>query len=742
MKIEGTIDHIIYRNEANGYTVLELMQKDGTMVTVTGVLPVIDAGESIAAQGELKRHPVYDMQFHLTSFEIRNPEDTESILRYLSSGAVRGIGEGLAKRIVQNFGADSFRIIEEEPERLAEVKGISIRRAMEISASFESKSASRQAFSFLQQYGISNVMAQKIYDRYKDGLYDIIRTNPYRLSEDIDGIGFKTADRIAAEAGIDPGSAFRIRSGICYALLTAEGDGNICLPEDELSSRAQELLNAGGDEVREQIDYLSVERKLIRKKAGQAVMVYSASGYQAEEECAKRLIELDTKDGTDSSILFEEIKSLEKRNNIELEDLQREAVAKAISEGLLILTGGPGTGKTTAINLILHYFTSKGMDIMLTAPTGRAAKRMTEATGYEAKTIHRLLGVNGGIDGKTAGFEHDSDAPLETDVIIVDEMSMVDIFLFRSLLRAIARGTKLILVGDEDQLPSVGPGTVLKDIIASGAFSVVTLSKIYRQSEAGDIVMNAHAIREGREIKLSRDSKDFFFLERSDAEEIIAGIIYLVQKKLPPYVGCTSDEIQVMTPMRKGILGVENLNMRLQAAFNPPSSLKAEIEAGNVIFRRGDKVMQVKNDYQLEWEISSRGMVLDKGTGIFNGDVGVITDVSSGALTVRFDDGRTAEYKNEALSELELAYAITIHKSQGSEYPAVIMPLLSGPQMLMNRNLLYTGITRARSCVVIMGKKTTVDEMIANTNEQTRYTGLRERIIEFRELEKESLRSS
>ena len=732
MKIEGTIDHIIYRNEDNGYCVLELMLKAGEMITATGTLPLVDAGESIAAEGEFRDHNVYGKQFRIDSVEVIPPEDSASALRYLSSGAVKGIGEGLAKRIVRAFGNDSFRIIEEEPERLAEIKGISIRKAMEISAAFETKAASRQAFSFLQQYGISNVLAQKIYDKYRDRLYDIIRSNPYQLIEDIEGVGFKTADRIASEAGIRTDSAFRIRSGILYALLEAENDGNMCIPMSQLFSKAGELLNVGEEEVREQIDYLSVERKVILKKSVEDVMVYHETAYYAEAECARLLLDLDLRDDDDQSLSYEEVKKLEGRMHIELEDLQREAVVRAISDGVLVMTGGPGTGKTTTINLILKYFASKGMEMMLTAPTGRAAKRMTEATGLEARTIHRLLGVNAGIDGRNAGFERNQQNPLETDVIVVDEMSMVDVFLFRSLLRAVTPGTKLILVGDENQLPSVGPGAVLKDIIASGAFSVVTLTKIYRQSEAGDIVMNAHNIRMGRDIRLDNGSKDFFFLERNDISKIIAGIIYLVRTKLPPYVKCRSDEIQVMTPMRKGPLGVENLNLELQKSFNPPDRKKSEIETVNGIFRLGDKVMQIKNDYQLEWEISTeRGMVLETGTGIFNGDVGTVIAVSTSAMMIRFEDGRRAEYKNEALGELELAYAITIHKSQGSEYPAVVIPLLSGPKMLMNRNLLYTGITRAKNCVVILGSKDTVCEMIANTMEQKRYTGLKERIIEI-----------
>ncbi len=739
MQIEGTIDHIIFRNNENGYTVLELLKEDEDPVTVTGCMPELDPGEMVVFTGEYTKHPVYDLQFRMTAYAIKRPEDTVSILRYLSSGAVKGIGKGLAGRIVERFGEDSFRILEEEPERLAEIKGISIRKAMEISAAFESKSASRQAFSFLQQFGISNAMAQRIYDTYQNGIYDIIRSNPYRLIEDIEGIGFKTADRIASEAGIRVDSEYRVRSGILYALQEAEGDGNICLPRESLIAGAADLLSVSVEEITDQLRNLSMERKILLKDSeGDGVMVYSERAYYAEAECARMLLDLNRKE-EGSEYYRKEIEKLEKKAEILLEDKQREAVLRSVTDGVLIMTGGPGTGKTTTINLMLRFFVSNGYDIMLTAPTGRAAKRMSEATGFEARTIHRLLGVHpveASGSGKTGRFEHDADSPLETDVLIVDEMSMVDIFLFRSLLRAVAPGTKLILVGDENQLPSVGPGAVLKDIIASGVFSVVTLTRIFRQSEAGDIVLNAHNICMGKDIRLDNKSKDFFFLEREESETIIRGIEYLIKSKLPPYIGCRSEEIQIMSPMRKGSLGVESLNIRLQEIFNPPEPGKRELETQSGILRTGDKVLQIKNDYDIEWEIVTRkGFVTENGKGIFNGDVGSIVRIADSVVTVRFEDGRQADYQGETLSELELAYAITIHKSQGSEYPAVIIPLLSGPGILMNRNLLYTGVTRAQKCVVLMGRRQTILDMIANTNEQRRYTGLKERIHEIYEME-------
>lgn len=734
-KIEGTINSIIYRNPDNGYTVLELVQADGTQITVTGCINDADVGENIVAQGEFRMHPVYDMQFNATSYDTKIPEDSVSMLRYLSSGAVKGIGEGLAGRIVAAFGDDSYRIMEEEPERLAEVRGISLKKAMEISAAFETKASSRRAFSFLQQYGISNILSEKIFNTYSERLYEIIRTNPYKLTEDIEGVSFRTADRIAAASGVTADSPFRIRAAILYELLMAEGEGNMCLPQHELEARTSGLIEVKQENVREHIESLSMDRKLIRKNYRDDTLVFSYTGYMAEVECARMLKDLDVKNAIERETAESEVRETERRSGMELETMQREAVTAAILGGVLVMTGGPGTGKTTTINMMLKYFTGRGMDIMLTAPTGRAAKRMTETTGYEASTIHRLLGVKMGTNGKNAGFERDKDNPLETDVIVVDEMSMVDTFLFRSLLRAIAPGTRIILVGDENQLPSVGPGAVLKDIIASEKFKVITLSKIYRQSEAGDIVMNAHKIKVGEQIRLDNRSEDFFFLERSNAEEIIAGIIYLVRQKLPPYVQCSSADIQVMSPMRKGLLGVELLNLRLQKALNPPDRSKKEIEtAAGGILRVGDKVMQTRNDYQLEWEIcTDRGMILDKGMGVFNGDIGTVlyADAESATVKIKFDDGRQALYKNETVSELELAYAITIHKSQGSEYPAVVIPLLTGPSMLMNRNLLYTGVTRAQKCVVIIGSSSTVSEMISNGNEQKRYTGLKERLEEL-----------
>lgn len=737
MTLKGLIDHIIFRNPENTYTVLSLNADDGGDYICVGQLPELDKGESISLEGELKDNPKYGVQFSISSFSILPIDDEKSILKYLSSGAVKGVGPGLAKRITQKFKEDTFRIMEEEPERLSEIKGISMRKAIEIAGAFEARAGSRQAISFLSQYDISPGIGQKIYERYKDQIYNIVRTNPYKLIDDIEGVGFISADRIASSVGISADSEYRIRSAVIYLLAETARSGSMCMEERELVNKASELLGLDEVLIENQMDSLSIERKIIRENIEERIFVYSEHAYYAEAETARLLSDLDVPDHTVINDLYDDIGDIERKKGISLEDAQREAVICAISNTVSVITGGPGTGKTTITNLIISYFRSKGLDITLAAPTGRAAKRMAEATGYEAQTIHRLLGSRALTDGRSdPGFEHDADNPLETDALILDEMSMVDIYVFRSLLRALVPGTRLILVGDADQLPSVGPGTVLKDIISSGCFQVVRLKKIYRQSAASAIVRNAHAVIEGRHIDLENKSEDFFLIKRNEAEKIIQGLIYLTGTRLPEHLSCSPLDIQVMTPMRKGMLGVENLNIRLQEALNPPDSRKKEMGTVNGVLRAGDKVMQIKNNYDLEWDLTgNRGMATESGKGVFNGDIGKILSVSSEAVYVRFDDGREARYKGEALSELELAYAITIHKSQGSEYQAVILPLLAGPKMLMNRNLLYTAITRAKKMVCILGSPQTVEDMIQNETEEKRYTGLKQRLQEISTME-------
>lgn len=730
-KLTGYVDHIVFRNSDNGYTVLNLVSKEEE-ITCVGIFSAIAEGENIEATGEYIEHPTYGRQFKVESFEERAPEDEEAIERYLGSGAIKGIGLALAARIVRRFKDDTFRIIEEEPERLAEIKGISERKAMEIATQVNEKRDLRQAMIFLQQYGITMNLAVKIYNKYGQEVYQILKENPYRLADDIDGVGFRTADEIAGRVGIRSDSDFRIRSGILYVLLGATGEGHTFLPQEELTKRASELLEVAPEHIEKHYMDLAIERKLMLKQQEEQTQIYAASFYYMEANAATMLKQLDVKYEASDSAIEQRIHSIEKQTGMVLEEHQVSAVKEAVKNGLLIITGGPGTGKTTTINTIIRFFEMEGMDIFLAAPTGRAAKRMSETTGYEARTIHRMLELNGGMEGN-AGFERNETNPLETDVIIVDEMSMVDISLMHSLLKAIPAGTRLILVGDVNQLPSVGPGCVLKDIIDSGVCNVVKLTKIFRQASTSDIIVNAHKINAGEEVVLDNKSMDFFFLKRYDADVIINVMLQLIKQKLPKFVEASEYDIQVLTPMRKGLLGVERLNGILQKYLNPPENGKREKEHGNILFREGDKVMQTKNNYQLEWEVRSRfGLSIDKGMGIFNGDMGIIREINDFAetMTVEFDEGRMVDYSFKLLDELELAYAITIHKSQGSEYPAVVIPLLSGPMMLLNRNLLYTAVTRAKKCVTLVGNDATFYEMVANTSQQKRYSGLRNRLLE------------
>lgn len=732
-QLVGYVEHIIFQNAENGYTVLELALEDEDVMTCVGMLRGITEGENLELQGEYVEHPLYGTQFKISSHKVVAPKDSVSMERYLASGAIKGVGPALAKRIVKKFGDDTFRIMEREPERLSEIKGISSRIAQEIGLQMEEKRDLRDALVYLQQYGISNTLAVKIYDAYGIGLYKVMQENPYKLAEDISGVGFKIADEIAAKIGIHTDSDYRIRSGLLYSLLQAVSEGHCYLPMEELLERAQTLLEVNKEHIRPQVDNLMMDKKVIIK----GINVYAASYYYAELSCAHMLHALNMPMNDKEEHIRTKVERITESIHIELDELQYKAVVGAIQNGLFILSGGPGTGKTTTINTIIRYFEREGLDIMLAAPTGRAAKRMTEATGYEARTIHRLLEVSGAVsedDKRGAKFEKNQDFPLETDVVIIDEMSMVDISLFKALLSAIIPGTRVIIVGDASQLPSVGPGQVLRDIMESEVFPMVVLEKIFRQAGESDIVVNAHRINKGQQIALDTNSKDFLFLERNDANVIRKHMIQLIQGNLPKYVNATPFDIQILTPMRKGALGAIELNRILQEYLNPPAKDKREYLHGELLFREGDKVMQIRNNYQLEWEIVSRyGIPVDSGLGVFNGDVGRILSINEGAseLMVEFDEGRRVRYPFSLLEELELSYAITIHKSQGSEYPGVIMPLLSGPKMLMNRNLLYTGVTRARGCVTILGSSETVRAMIDNESENKRYTSLRERIIEL-----------
>lgn len=741
--LKGYVDHIIYENRENNYKVLAL-SCDKTDEKVVGIFPGVGQGDCLYIEGFEEEHPSFGTQIHARMFELVLPDDSYSIRKYLGSGAIKGVGEKLAERIVKRFGEDTFRIMEEEPLRLAEIKGISERIAQQIAIQVCEKKDMRRAMLFLQDYGMTDKLAVKVYEYYGDAIYDVLKTNPYRIAEEIDGVGFKTADEIALGAGILINSEYRIRCGVVYALTQAMMGGHTCLPQEKLVEESVRLLSVDADDIRVEISNLVVEHRTMMRQEEEKgpVFIYAPSAFRAESECAYKLEELNVRffeTGDDcmsaeESRILDKIAKIEDESGIVLDEMQRRAVFEAIQNGVMILTGGPGTGKTTTIHIMLRYFEEEQMEIALAAPTGRAAKRMTEACGMEARTIHRLLEVNGGGDDSSGSFGRNEEYPLEADVIIVDEMSMVDIFLFKALLAAIPKGVHLIMVGDVDQLPSVGPGCVLKDVIDSGCYATVALQNIFRQAAESEIVMNAHRIHDGKEpVVHNKESKDFYFLERSQPVEIYNNIIKLVSDMLPRYVGIDPMDVQVLTPMRKGALGVEELNVVLQKYLNPASVEKREHAYGDLLFREGDKVMQTKNNYKLEWEIRGNyNLVIKKGEGIFNGDVGIVREINDYAsfMIIEFDDGRIVRYPYENLDELELAYAITIHKSQGSEYPAVVIPLFGVPGLLIYRNLLYTGVTRAKSCVTLIGNSQIMNQMILNENKQRRYTGLYYRIKE------------
>ena len=804
---KGFVSHIVYRNEENSYTVFELTltgsdngnstgsdngnkagsdsgtrtgtgqagsaeQPDtselGDVMTCVGYPVSISEGESCVVEGEYTTHPVYGEQLRVRSYRMIAPENAQAMYRYLAAGSIKRIGPAMAARIIKMFGDDTLRVMEEEPEKLARVKGISLNIAREIGAQMEDKKDLRDAMIFLQKYGIGSAHASRIWQTYGMGLYEIMKTNPYRLAEDIRGIGFATADEIARRIGIRADSEYRIRSGLLYNLFMASGEGHSFLPRDILLKRTGELLRLPPDEVLLQMENLAIEGRLKIRWSGEArseAEVYLTGVYRREQEIARMLLDLDarlrgsSKDKAALRKMEDRISALEKEEKITLDPLQRKAVLEAASNAVLLISGGPGTGKTTTINTIIRFFKGEKLEVVLAAPTGRAARRMSEATGCPAMTIHRLLGVRSAEDSdpgesgfpdaggeysavgaageKQSGFsyfERGKDKPIEADVVIIDEMSMVDMNLFHALLLAVPAGARLVMVGDVNQLPSVGPGCVLQDLIESGSFHTIMLRHIFRQASESDIVMNAHRILEGTSLPMDNKSRDFFFLERDQVPVIYKHTVQLIRQMLPGYVGCRPEDIQVLTPMRRGNLGVARLNEVLQSVLNPPAAGKREHEDHDTVFREGDKVMQTRNNYGIEWEIRGNfGMPVEQGTGIFNGDFGRIMEIDPGrkVMTVCFDDARMVEYQFSDLEDLDLAYAITVHKSQGSEYPAVILPLLSGPSGLFNRNLLYTAVTRARKCVVMLGSRGAVDRMIANTQRTHRYTGLRERILEM-----------
>lgn len=748
--LSGYVESITFRNEENGYTVLTLSYGKKE-IKCTGNFGYISEGEYLEIEGEEVFHDIYGEQIKVTSYKVIPATDELSLKKYLGSGAIKGLGAVLANRIVDKFGEDTLRIVEEEPERLAEIRGITIRKAMDICEQVEEKKDMRDVMIFLQGYGISPTLSNKIYTMYGQKVYDIIKTNPYKLADDLSGIGFKTADEIARRAGVEVNASIRIKSGMCYALSDASVSGHTYLPKEKLVEKTINLLglrdqylNADGTYNMNLLDNcfteLVLEKKLILKNIEEKDAVFLSTYYYTELNIARMLLELNISTPEDDYIMGVKLDTIEKLSGVELDDLQRKAVIETQNNGITIITGGPGTGKTTTINAIIQMFEADGLEVSLAAPTGRAAKRMNEATGHEAKTIHRLLEISGGASEETgrdeidAKFGRNEQNPLETDVIIVDEMSMVDTFLVHALLKAITIGTRVVFVGDINQLASVGPGNVLRDIIESEQFSVVRLTKVFRQAGESGIVTNAHKINKGEQVALDNSMGDFLYIERENAQMALNATIGLMMSKLPQYVEAKPMDIQVLTPMRGGILGVNSLNEQLQKYINPQDENKREREIAGVIFREGDKVMQIKNNYQLEWEQRSEGgRIYDSGTGIFNGDMGIITTINNttNTMEVVFDDDRYVIYDSKQAEELELAYAITIHKSQGSEYPAVIMPLVSGVSMLMTRNLLYTGVTRAKKCVCIVGRKETFSAMIANEDQHRRYSGLKWQLVNY-----------
>lgn len=748
--LSGYVESITFRNEENGYTVLTLSYGKKE-IKCTGNFGYISEGEYLEIEGEEVFHDIYGEQIKVTSYKVIPATDELSLKKYLGSGAIKGLGAVLANRIVDKFGEDTLRIVEEEPERLAEIRGITIRKAMDICEQVEEKKDMRDVMIFLQGYGISPTLSNKIYTMYGQKVYDIIKTNPYKLADDLSGIGFKTADEIARRAGVEVNASIRIKSGMCYALSDASLSGHTYLPKEKLVEKTINLLglrdqylNADGTYNMDLLDNcfteLVLEKKLILKNIEEKDAVFLSTYYYTELNIARMLLELNISTPEDDYIMGVKLDTIEKLSGVELDDLQRKAVIETQNNGITIITGGPGTGKTTTINAIIQMFEADGLEVSLAAPTGRAAKRMNEATGHEAKTIHRLLEISGGASEETgrdeidAKFGRNEQNPLETDVIIVDEMSMVDTFLVHALLKAITIGTRVVFVGDINQLASVGPGNVLRDIIESEQFSVVRLTKVFRQAGESGIVTNAHKINKGEQVALDNSMGDFLYIERENAQMALNATIGLMMSKLPQYVEAKPMDIQVLTPMRGGILGVNSLNEQLQKYINPQDENKREREIAGIIFREGDKVMQIKNNYQLEWEQRSEGgRIYDSGTGIFNGDMGIITTINNttNTMEVVFDDDRYVIYDSKQAEELELAYAITIHKSQGSEYPAVIMPLASGVSMLMTRNLLYTGVTRAKKCVCIVGRKETFSAMIANEDQHRRYSGLKWQLVNY-----------
>lgn len=730
-RLEGMISDIVFKNEDNGYTIAHLANSNSEVVIV-GCMPTLSIGESIEVEGKWINHKTYGTQFEVNKFMPITPSSLEGIYVFLSSGMIHGIGEKMAKRIVDKFGVNTLDIIQNDPDRLQEVEGIGIKKIDQIVKSYEENRELRNIIIELSPFGITPNYCMKIYKKYKGKAIEVINKNPYKLAEDIRGIGFKIADDIANKIGIEKDSKDRICQGIIYSLNQSLGNGHTYLPESILIQESHKLLQVNIDLIKQCIMDLAYDQKVHIEKMNGQNLIYLIPYYLSENGVCKQIIKLAQSEFKDLNInIEEEIRLVEKEVGIKLATNQSKAVKEAIENGVVIVTGGPGTGKTTTINTIIKIFENNDQEVVLAAPTGRAAKRMSETSNKEAKTIHRLLEMGFATDSDQLEFMKNEEEPIKADVIIVDEVSMVDILLMYSLLRAIKEGTRVILVGDSDQLPSVGAGNVLKDMIESNVITVVELNEIFRQAQESMIVVNAHKINNGQPLHLNAKGKDFFFLKKTTNEEILQEIIGLVNERLPKFYNVDKlKDIQVLASMRKGDLGVNNLNIELQKHLNTPEKYKVEESFQKRIFRVGDKVMQIKNNYTKKWENEDS---TDSGEGIYNGDIGYVYHIDKEKRTVYviFDNNKIVSYKYDELDELDHSFCTTIHKSQGSEFPVVVIPITWAPPMLLSRNLLYTAVTRAKKLVVLVGDVKYLEYMIKNNRTNERYSNLSYKLNKF-----------